>query len=69
MKFEEALAQLKEIVKKLESDGIELDEAIEVYKKGIDLSKFCQGKLTEASELIATVIDENGEKSEFEISE
>ncbi len=65
MKFEEALEELKLIVKQLESENIDLDKSIEVYKRGIELSKFCRDKLDETNTLIATVIDESGEKSEF----
>lgn len=40
MNFEKNLTELEAIVKKLESDAA-LDEAIELFQKGIELSKAC----------------------------
>lgn len=65
MKFEDALKQLKIIVEKLESNELGLDEAITVYEEGIKLSKYCRLKLDTTEKLITTVINENGETSEF----
>lgn len=48
MKYEEAMTQLDEIIGKLEQNDLPLDEAIELYKKGIDLSLGCQKQLEEA---------------------
>lgn len=48
IKFEKAIERLSEINEKLESDEISLDEAIELFKEGIELSKLCQKKLDEA---------------------
>ena len=48
MTFEKALARLAEINGKLESDEISLDESVELFKEGLELSKFCQKKLDEA---------------------
>lgn len=48
LKFEEALERLSEINKKLESDGISLEDSVALFKEGIELTKFCQKKLDEA---------------------
>lgn len=48
IKFEKALERLAEINEKLESDEISLDESIELFKEGLELSKLCQKKLDEA---------------------
>lgn len=45
MKFEEALVELEEQVRLLESGDLPLEEALEVYKYGIELSKLCVAKL------------------------
>lgn len=62
VKFEESMENLKEVVSKLEKEDISLDEAIELYKKGIELSKECKDKLDSAQELVKSVIDEAGNK-------
>ena len=46
--FEKALERLAEINDKLESDEISLDESVELFKEGLELSRFCQKKLDEA---------------------
>ena len=48
IKFEEALEKLAEINQKLESDEISLEESVNLFKEGLELSKLCQKKLEEA---------------------
>ncbi len=59
VKFEELMEKLKHVVLQLENDDVSLDEAIELYKEGIVLSKECKDKLENAQNLVKTVIDEN----------
>lgn len=47
-KFEDALQRLAEINEKLESEEISLEESIELFKEGVEISRFCQKKLDEA---------------------
>jgi exodeoxyribonuclease VII small subunit len=46
--FEEALSQLEETVKRLESGRVTLDESVEVYTRGTFLKQYCSLKLNEA---------------------
>ena len=55
--FEEALKQLEEIVKSLENKDIKLNEAVEKYNKGLELSKFCYNTLRDAEKLIVKNAD------------
>ncbi|WP_156950700.1 exodeoxyribonuclease VII small subunit [Terasakiella pusilla] len=48
LSFEEALAQLEEIVRQLESGSGKLDDAISAYEKGALLKRHCEAKLAEA---------------------
>ena len=48
LSFEEALAQLEQIVSTLERGDISLDEAIAAYEKGTALKAHCQKRLEEA---------------------
>lgn len=52
IKFEEALEELEGIVKKLERGGLLLEESLEAFEKGINLSKVCSNKLNEAQRKI-----------------
>jgi exodeoxyribonuclease VII small subunit len=48
LSFEEALSQLEEIVRQLESGSGKLDDAITAYEKGALLKRHCEAKLAEA---------------------
>ena len=63
MKFEEALKELEETVKKLESGETTLDESMELFEKGVGLTRTCQKLLSEA-QLKVTQLVGSGEKEE-----
>jgi exodeoxyribonuclease VII small subunit len=46
--FEKSLARLEEVVKRLESADLSLDEAMSLFEEGVKLSRECQKKLEEA---------------------
>ena len=46
--FEQSLKRLERIVEQLEEGEITLDEALKMYEEGIELSKSCIEKLTQA---------------------
>ena len=48
LSFEDALRQLEDIVKELESGQSKLDEAIGAYERGSLLKAHCEAKLREA---------------------
>ena len=48
MSFEDALVEMEDIVQRLESGEVKLDEAIDAYTRGAHLKKHCQSKLKEA---------------------
>jgi exodeoxyribonuclease VII small subunit len=48
LSFEEALAQLEEIVRQLESGSGKLDDAISAYERGALLKRHCEAKLAQA---------------------
>ncbi len=61
MKFEEALKELEETVKKLESGETSLEESIELFERGVGLTKECR-KLLEGAELKVTQLVDGSEK-------
>jgi exodeoxyribonuclease VII small subunit len=67
--FEEAMIQLEEIVDRLEEGDVPLEEAIEIYKTGMELSKLCHDKLKNVEEQLAQIITEDGRKENFTIAE
>lgn len=46
--FERSLARLEEVVRKLESPQLALDEAMKLFEEGVALSRECQKQLEEA---------------------
>ncbi len=56
LSFEQALEQLEEIVKNLESGQGKLDEAIESYERGAALKRHCEAKLKEAQQKVEKIV-------------
>ena len=69
LSFEESLEKLEEIVKKLETGDVPLDDAINEFNEAIKLSKICDDKLKKAEEAITKVVKENGEVVDFQVEE
>ncbi|MGA7918784.1 MAG: exodeoxyribonuclease VII small subunit [Candidatus Acidiferrales bacterium] len=46
--FEKSLLRLEEVVKRLESPDLSLDEAMTLFEEGVKLSRECQTQLEEA---------------------
>lgn len=65
MGFEDALKELEQIVRSLESGDAKLDDAITSYERGAALKKHCEAKLTEAKSRIERISFSNdGAKTE-----
>jgi exodeoxyribonuclease VII small subunit len=50
--FETALAELERIVKQLEDGDLPLEKSLELYERGVQLSRFCHGRLEDAERRI-----------------
>lgn len=56
LSFEKALAELEEIVRKLESGSAELEASIALYERGAALKAHCEAKLKAAQEKIEKIV-------------
>jgi exodeoxyribonuclease VII small subunit len=56
LSFEEALAELEQIVRRLETGSAKLDEAIGAYERGALLKRHCEGKLREAQSRVEKIV-------------
>ncbi len=56
MNFEDALRALEEVVRKLESGEVPLDDSITLYERGEQLRKHCQGRLDAAQARIERIV-------------
>ena len=61
MKYEEALQQLEDIVRKMENNEFDIDQLAEQLKKAQKLITLCKNKLTKTDEEIQKILEE-GEK-------
>jgi exodeoxyribonuclease VII small subunit len=56
MSFEDALAELEQIVRRLEGGQVKLDEAIMSYERGAQLKRHCESKLNEAQQRVERIV-------------
>lgn len=57
LSFEDALAELEEIVKALEGGKGRLEEAIGAYERGAALRRHCERKLAEAEAKVQAIVE------------
>jgi exodeoxyribonuclease VII small subunit len=55
--FEAAIAELETIVKKLEEGDLPLETSLQLYERGVHLSRFCHSRLEEAERRIEILND------------
>jgi exodeoxyribonuclease VII small subunit len=56
MSFEQALAELEQIVRKLETGQAELEQSIHDYTRGTALRQHCQQKLEDARLKVESIV-------------
>ena len=54
--FEEAMKQLEQIVKELETGDMPLEKAIKKFEEGMKISKYCSDKLDESEKKITRLM-------------
>jgi len=52
LKFEGGLKRLEEIVAKLESGNLPLDDSLKLFEEGVKLVRFCNERLAEAQQKV-----------------
>jgi len=67
VKFETALKKLEEIVEKLESPDLSLDEALKLFESGVTYTRLCQEKLSQVEKKIKQLVKNN--KGQLELEE
>lgn len=60
LSFEEALAELEGIVRKLETGQGRLEEAVADYERGAALRKRCEALLAEAEQKVQAIVEAAG---------
>ncbi len=66
--YETAVKELQEIVNKLGSGNVSLDDSLKLYTRGIELSALCDEKLKEIEQKVAIVnLVTNEESDEIDV--
>jgi exodeoxyribonuclease VII small subunit len=58
--FEDALAELEQLVNRLERGDISLEESLQSFERGVNLTRTCQKALQEAEQKVQVLIEKNG---------
>ena len=58
--FESAISELETIVKRLEDGDLALEKSLELFERGVQLSRFCHSKLEEAERRVE-ILTERGD--------
>ena len=59
--FEKAMAELEEVINKLEYGEVPLEDSIKLYERGAELKKICEAKLKEAEQKVKNItLDKDG---------
>lgn len=62
MTFEKALAELEQVVGKLEKGGVALNESLALFEKGVKLARYLRTELDKAERKVEILLkDEAGE--------
>jgi exodeoxyribonuclease VII small subunit len=56
MSFEQALKALDQIVQRLETGNVELEDSIAIYTRGTQLKRHCEAKLKAAGEKVEKIV-------------
>ena len=57
-KYEEAMAELQDIVRRIENDELDIDQMTAQLKRAQELIKLCKDKLTKTDEEIKKILSE-----------
>ncbi|NVM24934.1 MAG: exodeoxyribonuclease VII small subunit [Desulfobacterales bacterium] len=72
-RFEDAMKELEDIVKRLESGDLSLEESLKIFEEGVALSRYCFSKLEDAEKRVSILVKDEGgvkrEPFEFEATE
>lgn len=61
MSFEKSMERLEEIVNEMENADPDLDKALSLFSEGVELVKFCSGKLNETKKKIEILVKDGNE--------
>ncbi|KRL85196.1 exodeoxyribonuclease VII small subunit [Ligilactobacillus equi] len=63
--FEQNLAELEQIVNRLEQGDVSLEDSLQQFQRGMSLSKQLQDTLTQAETTFTKMVNDNGQEEPF----
>ena len=61
--FEASLNELEKLVDALETGDLSLEQSLQDFERGINLTRACQSALTEAQQKVQILLEKNGQSS------
>jgi exodeoxyribonuclease VII small subunit len=61
--FEDSLAELEQLVNRLEQGDISLEESLKSFERGVQLTRTCQTALQDAEQKVQILLEKNGNLS------
>lgn len=58
--FESAFKELESLVEKMEQGDIRLEDSLQHFERGIELTRHCQQALQEAEQKVQVLLEKNG---------
>jgi exodeoxyribonuclease VII small subunit len=59
--FEQSLAELEQLVEKMEQGELPLEQALQQFERGIELARGCQNALQQAEQKVELLLEKNGQ--------
>ena len=60
--FETALAELEQLVEKMERGDVSLEESLRMFERGVELARHCQTALRDAETKIEVLMERDGQQ-------
>ncbi len=58
--FEQSLSELESLVEQMEQGDIPLEQSLELFERGIKLTRSCQDSLKKAEQRVKLLVEKNG---------
>jgi exodeoxyribonuclease VII small subunit len=60
--FEQSLKELENLVEKMEQGDLSLEESLQHFERGVQLTRACQQALKDAEQKVETLLKKNGQE-------
>jgi exodeoxyribonuclease VII small subunit len=61
--FEQSLAALEALVARMEKGDLSLEDSLQAFEEGVQLTRECQARLQAAEQRVQVLLEKNGELS------